>query len=144
MAFCIATSLLVVSYNHYVRPLFGWPLVTLPGDIFTLTASSLGLLIVFRTNGAYGRYDEARKFWGDSLNRSRDLARQACWIKDPSQRKAMWRLTKVFGVLLKCHLRKPDRHDIVTEAQQYLSVVEVQEMNSVAIPAPLWCLNRLA
>ncbi len=37
---------------------------------------ALSVLLVFRTNAAYGRWDEARKMMGMVLNRSRDLIRQ--------------------------------------------------------------------
>jgi predicted membrane chloride channel (bestrophin family) len=37
---------------------------------------ALSLLLVFRTNAAYSRWDEARKMMGMVLNRSRDLIRQ--------------------------------------------------------------------
>ena len=38
---------------------------------------SLGLLLVFRTNTAYARWDEARKNWGLNINHTRDLTRLA-------------------------------------------------------------------
>jgi predicted membrane chloride channel (bestrophin family) len=40
------------------------------------TSVALSLLLVFRTNASYGRWDEARKMWGGLLNRSRDIMRQ--------------------------------------------------------------------
>lgn len=42
----------------------------------THTTIAMSLLLVFRTNQSYNRWDEARKFWGATLNRSRDIARQ--------------------------------------------------------------------
>ncbi len=42
----------------------------------TNTSVALSLLLVFRTNASYGRWDEARKMWGGLLNRSRDIMRQ--------------------------------------------------------------------
>lgn len=44
---------------------------------FTLSTFALSLLLAYRTNASYGRFDEARKFWGGVVNRSRDLMRQA-------------------------------------------------------------------
>ena len=41
------------------------------------TSVALSLLLVFRTNSSYGRWDEARKMWGGLLNRSRDIMRQS-------------------------------------------------------------------
>ncbi|VEU40383.1 unnamed protein product [Pseudo-nitzschia multistriata] len=47
--------------NYYV------PGLTLPLTPFTLASGSLGLLLVFRTNTAYQRWDEARKNWGMNM-----------------------------------------------------------------------------
>ncbi|KAL7472318.1 hypothetical protein ACHAXS_012646 [Conticribra weissflogii] len=49
--------------------------IGLPMNTFTILNSSLGLLLVFRTNKSYGRWDEARKFWGLNINHTRDLCR---------------------------------------------------------------------
>jgi hypothetical protein len=40
------------------------PVLSLPLAPFTLSSPSLGLLLVFRTNAGYQRWDEARKNWG--------------------------------------------------------------------------------
>jgi len=53
------------------------PTLSLPLAAFTLTSPSLGLLLVFRTNSSYQRWDEARKNWGMNINHTRDLARMA-------------------------------------------------------------------
>ena len=53
------------------------PVLSLPLSSFTLTGSSLGLLLVFRTNAAYARWDDARKQWGSIINNCRSLVRQA-------------------------------------------------------------------
>lgn len=45
---------------------------------FGLSTFALSLLLAYRTNASYGRFDEARKFWGGVVNRSRDLMRQVC------------------------------------------------------------------
>lgn len=49
----------------------------LPMSSFTLTGSSLGLLLTFRANTSYKRWDEARKNWGMNINHTRDLVRMA-------------------------------------------------------------------
>ena len=43
----------------------------------TLLGSALGLLLVFRTNAAYQRFQEGRKLWEQLLNVSRDIARMS-------------------------------------------------------------------
>jgi predicted membrane chloride channel (bestrophin family) len=52
------------------------PVLSLPMTFFSLTGSSLGLLLVFRTNAAYARWDDARKQWGSIINNCRSLVRQ--------------------------------------------------------------------
>jgi predicted membrane chloride channel (bestrophin family) len=51
------------------------PMLQLPLTPFTLASPSLGLLLVFRTNTSYKRWDEARKNWGMNINHTRDLVR---------------------------------------------------------------------
>lgn len=64
----------------------GLPLLKLPLTPFTLASPSLGLLLVFRTNSAYRRWDEARKAWGLLINNSRNIARMgAAWINEPDE-----------------------------------------------------------
>ncbi len=45
-------------------------------QLVALTSPALSLLLVFRTNASYERWDSARKMWGLVLNRSRDMVRQ--------------------------------------------------------------------
>ena len=51
------------------------PVLALPLAPFTLASPSLGLLLTFRANTAYTRWDEARKNWGMNINHTRDLVR---------------------------------------------------------------------
>lgn len=57
--------------------LINLPKVGLPTAPLTLSSSALGLLLVFRTNASYNRWDEARKNWGMNINHTRDLVRLA-------------------------------------------------------------------
>ncbi|KAL7508578.1 hypothetical protein ACHAXN_005649 [Cyclotella atomus] len=60
-------------------------MIGLPLTAFTLVSPSLGLLLVFRTNNSYKRWDEARKFWGLNINHTRDLCRMAtAWYGNQS------------------------------------------------------------
>lgn len=52
-------------------------LIGLPLSPFTLSSPSLGLLLVFRTNTSYRRWDEARKNWGMNINHTRNIVRLA-------------------------------------------------------------------
>lgn len=58
---------------------FGCGVFTKP---HTLLGSALGLLLVFRTNAAYQRFQEGRKLWEEVLNVSRDIARMTSLYED--------------------------------------------------------------
>jgi len=68
-----------MDFNDVTQPalLPHLPVLSIPIAIFTLTSPSLGLLLVFRNNAAYGRWDNARKVWGSIINKTRSLVRQA-------------------------------------------------------------------
>lgn len=53
------------------------PLLTASMAFWNLTAPTLGLLITFRFNNGYSRWDEARKLWGSVVNQTRNFVRQA-------------------------------------------------------------------
>ncbi|KIY98116.1 hypothetical protein MNEG_9845 [Monoraphidium neglectum] len=96
---------------------------------FGLTSFALSLLLVFRTNSSYGRWDEARKMWGLVLNRSRDIVRQGlsyispdCW----QLRDMLCRWTPAFSRALMCHLRKGN--DLRQELQDILLPHELDSL----------------
>mmetsp|Transcript_115493 Transcript_115493/g.182629 ORF Transcript_115493/g.182629 Transcript_115493/m.182629 type:complete len:445 (-) Transcript_115493:224-1558(-) len=51
--------------------------VAIPGMAYTIANPALGLLLVFRTNTAYFRWNEARTLWGGVVNNCRNVVRQA-------------------------------------------------------------------
>eukprot|EP00980_Cylindrotheca_fusiformis_P018235 scaffold5918_cov130-Cylindrotheca_fusiformis.AAC.6 len=58
------------------------PALKLPLAPFTLSSGALGLLLTFRTNVSYSRWNEARTAWGKVINDSRSIARMGCiWSK---------------------------------------------------------------
>lgn len=55
--------------------------LSIPETAHSLVGTSLGLLLVFRTNASYDRFWEGRKQWGGIVNETRNLARQlATWL----------------------------------------------------------------
>lgn len=74
----LAASVAVCGYEALARQ-HGWPSLAARDLIapLSLTSFLLGLLIVFRTNEAYGRWWEARKLWGGLAADARTLARRA-------------------------------------------------------------------
>ncbi|KAG2430648.1 hypothetical protein HYH02_013646 [Chlamydomonas schloesseri] len=74
-----------------------------------LTSFALSLLLVFRTNSSYGRFDEARKIWGGILNRARNIANQAVTfipVEDQAGREAIGKWTVGFTRALQAHLQE--------------------------------------
>ena len=95
----------------------------------TLTGSILVVLVTFRTNNAYKRFDEARKMWGLLLNRSRDVVRQCVsfFPQEAMQRKATFaRWSIALSQTLKCHLRPGYAEDLGKDLEGVLSKEEVE------------------
>ena len=59
--------------------------MSLPALPFSICMPALSLLLVFRTNTAYGRFWEARKQWGVVTSECRNLASLACTFMTPEQ-----------------------------------------------------------
>jgi predicted membrane chloride channel (bestrophin family) len=82
--------------------------MSIPTQPHSLLVSSLGLLLVFRTNSAYQRFVEGRKIWEDILSISRDLSRMVQIFDRPigSQKKRkVLRLLAAFPYLLRHRIR---------------------------------------
>lgn len=54
----------------------GWRWLSISTVPLTIIGASLGILLGFRSNEAYNRYNEARTLWGSIVNASRTLTRQ--------------------------------------------------------------------
>jgi len=109
----------------------------------------LGLLLVFRTNTAYDRFWEGRKFWGKLINSVRNLARQI-WVaieeKDPQDielKKSVLRLLPAFAVAMKLHLRQeavnPELEPLMSPAQYQ----KLKSMNNPPLEIAFWIEDYL-
>jgi len=105
------------------------PVLSVPLSFFTLTSPTLGLLLVFRTNAAYARWDNARKVWGDIINKCRSIVRQAnCFFTDDrypgygnyrDYRRRVAAETSAFTRCLRCFLRgKEDEDNLRVELKE--------------------------
>ncbi|KAM4105167.1 hypothetical protein ACJW30_06G212600 [Castanea mollissima] len=78
---------------------------TLP---YQLTAPALALLLVFRTEASYSRFEEGRKAWMKVIAGTNDLARQVISGVENSVnaplKKALLQYIMAFPVALKCHV----------------------------------------
>mmetsp|Transcript_2223 Transcript_2223/g.5157 ORF Transcript_2223/g.5157 Transcript_2223/m.5157 type:complete len:593 (-) Transcript_2223:248-2026(-) len=90
------------------------PHAKLPLAPFTLSSSALGLLLVFRTNGAFQRFFEARALWGSLINYSRNMVRQgAMHLTNARDLEELTLRTIAFARALKLHLRYEDNKEDV-------------------------------
>eukprot|EP00526_Cylindrotheca_closterium_P017257 CAMPEP_0113643088 /NCGR_PEP_ID=MMETSP0017_2-20120614/22646_1 /TAXON_ID=2856 /ORGANISM="Cylindrotheca closterium" /LENGTH=314 /DNA_ID=CAMNT_0000554565 /DNA_START=167 /DNA_END=1111 /DNA_ORIENTATION=+ /assembly_acc=CAM_ASM_000147 len=143
---CVAT--LLVIWNMIVRKeVLSGPFTAMkfPMTAFTLSSPSLGLLLGFRTNQAYKRWDEARKNWGLNINRTRDLVRMGnafydkTGVSDQKRKEDLKRLslcTWAFVRAMKRHLSPvEDEVDFKKEMHEKLQENQAEDIiNAVHRP----------
>jgi len=83
--FVVVANMLLVSYQDLSGVVHNGPLnfldtniksLSLPALPFSIAMPALSLLLVFRTNTAYFRWNEARTLWGGLINNCRNIVRQ--------------------------------------------------------------------
>ena len=81
--FIVGANMLIAGYDdlsgiHHAAPYPIWLVkdFSLPAFPFSISMGALSLLLVFRTNTAYSRWNEARTLWGGIVNTCRNLGRQ--------------------------------------------------------------------
>ncbi|XP_075510822.1 voltage-dependent chloride channel 1, chloroplastic-like isoform X2 [Primulina tabacum] len=101
-------AVIIASYNTAVY--MGWlpeffPILRAPSLPYQLTAPALALLLVFRTEASYSRYEEGKKAWTKVIAGTNDLARQViASVSSPSDvllKKAILHYIMAFPVALK-------------------------------------------
>ncbi|KAI3703198.1 hypothetical protein L1987_73104 [Smallanthus sonchifolius] len=108
LAFTLVAAV-VASYNtavlwHLLPEIF--PVLRASSLPYQLTAPALALLLVFRTEASYSRFEEGRKAWSKVISGTNDFARQVMISveKDSSLKTALLQYIMAFPVALKCHL----------------------------------------
>jgi len=157
VSWTVAVATFVVGYNiianeytdfggvTHTVPFLGdvLPKLSLPLNLFTTTSPSLGLLLVFRTNTSYKRWDEARKNWGMNINHTRDLVRMANCFYDGRDASAEQRsdqlnhvalCTWAFVRAMKRHLspEEEDESDFVAELYDNLPPSQAEKIVAAA------------
>lgn len=104
-----SVATVVASYNtavlwHLLPEIF--PVLRASSLPYQLTAPALALLLVFRTEASYSRFEEGRKAWSKVISGTNDFARQVIVSveKDSSLKTALLQYIMAFPVALKCHL----------------------------------------
>eukprot|EP00884_Botryococcus_braunii_P014309 jgi/Botrbrau1/2287/Bobra.101_2s0110.1 len=101
-------------------------ILIIPSAPFNLTSFALSLLLVFRTNTSYSRWNEARKIWGGMLNRTRDISRQCLTWFEPDEvalRAMLVRWVIAYPKAVMCHIRVDN--DLATELKDTLLPEEI-------------------
>ncbi|XP_076899641.1 voltage-dependent chloride channel 1, chloroplastic-like [Bidens hawaiensis] len=106
-----SVAAVVATYNtavlwHLLPDLF--PVLRASSLPYQLTAPALALLLVFRTEASYSRFEEGRKAWSKVVCGTNDFARQVMVSvqeeEDHVVKNALLRYIMAFPVALKCHL----------------------------------------
>lgn len=111
VAFFTSVAVLVAGYNSAVA--LDWlpenfPVLRSSSLPYQLTAPALALLLVFRTEESYSRFEEARKAWNKVIVGTDDFARLVIssvdGLPDLGIKKAILQYIIAFPFALKCHL----------------------------------------
>ncbi|KAM1019413.1 hypothetical protein ACFX13_041493 [Malus domestica] len=120
-------AVVIASYNTAVALdlLPGiFPLLRSSSLPYQLTAPALALLLVFRTEASYSRFEEGRKAWTEVIAGANDFARQIIssveTSGDAQLKKALLQYIVAFPVALKCHVIYGS--DIARDLQNLLEV----------------------
>jgi ion channel-forming bestrophin family protein len=128
-----------ISFLHFLNLPVSLPILS-----SIVPSIVLGLLLVFRTNTAYDRFWEGRKFWGNLINNVRNLAR-LMWVaideKDPQdiiEKKSALRLLVAFAVALKLHLRQEPVNSELEPLMSPSQYEKLKSMNNPPIEVAFW------
>ncbi|CAM6125667.1 unnamed protein product [Calypogeia fissa] len=122
-----------------------FPLLHVSSLPFQLLAPALALLLVFRTNASFARFDEARRAWGSTVTKTRDIARKALTcIVDPSDAERLNKLLRhcvAFSFCMKEHMLREGK---LKEDLTFL--LEEDELTALlkAPEQPTFCLMTMS
>ena len=125
----------------YLHPIY--PKLSIPMTGHSLLSSSLGLLLSYRTNSAYGRFWEARGHWTKTKSTCRNLAIMMKAHIEPHSPKSTAKflnLLAVFPATL-MHLCLGGAVKLPDHAQQYLPSLPVEYHDQPALPAIWVCMQ---
>ena len=103
----LVTALLAIAVTWTHGTLWGHK-IAIGAIPFTLMGLPLAIFLGFRNNAAYDRYWEGRKLWGQLLNETRSLTREALTLANGSD--AHERARELVNVL--CALPHALRHQL--------------------------------
>ncbi|XVF73210.1 hypothetical protein PTKIN_Ptkin12aG0183000 [Pterospermum kingtungense] len=122
-----SVATVIATYNtavdlHWLPGFF--PVLRASSLPYQLTAPALALLLVFRTEASYSRFEEGRKAWTKVISGTNDFARQVIAgvenSTDEPIKTALLQYIMAFPVALKCHVMYGS--DIGRDLQNLLEV----------------------
>jgi len=130
------------------------PRLSIPAQPYTIAMPALSLLLVFRTNTGYARWNEARTLWGGLINNCRNVARQANLMfphdaKGKEMRNELTANTAIFAKALRNFLRGPEddatfRSELTQYADQGLIPKEQVEATMAAKNRAMFCTQLMS
>ncbi len=73
---CLLTGWSILWTCLYMLDPSKFRIISIPSTLIQLVGTTLSLLLVFRTNTAYDRYNDGRKVWCSLQNQIRNMSRQ--------------------------------------------------------------------
>ncbi|XP_051132802.1 UPF0187 protein At3g61320, chloroplastic-like isoform X2 [Andrographis paniculata] len=125
-----SVAAVIASYNtalslHWLPEFL--PVLRASSLSYQLTAPALALLLVFRTEASYSRFEEGKKAWTEVIAETNDLAGQVIASvvspRDVMLRKAILQYIMAFPVALKCHILYGS--DIAEDLQNILNAEDL-------------------
>ena len=112
-------------------------------SVHSILGIVLGFFLVFRTNGAYDRWWEGRKVWGELVNNTRNLALKfsAMLPGDHPQRMYIAETIAAYPLALKEHLRQGVPQEVSDEMFDKLSLSRLKHVPN-AIAQKLFALTN--
>ncbi len=127
----------IAIYTAVINFVLGYFEINYTGTtaVHSILGIVLGFFLVFRTNGAYDRWWEGRKVWGELVNNCRNLALKLSVMlpEDHSKRPQISGLISAYPAVLKEHLRKGVPKEVAEEIFDTLDVNRMEHIpNAIA------------
>ena len=159
--FCVLMNMLFTGYTDFSGVVQEAPLaaigkeigpISLPALPFTIAMPALSLLLVFRTNTAYARWNEARTLWGGVINTCRNVARQGTLYfpaEDAGLTQVLAADTAAFAKALRNFLRGPSDDDALAAELEELVAADLMSPSQLeacmaAGNRPMYCISAMS
>jgi predicted membrane chloride channel (bestrophin family) len=161
--FVVVFNMLFVSYQDFGGVSHPGPLnfldadfkaMSLPAQPFSIVMPALSLLLVFRTNTGYFRWNEARTLWGGLINNCRNVVRQTnTFFPDDARHNMLKRRmaaeTAAFIKALRNFLRGPTddatlRYELYDLVDAGLMTPAQADETMRASNRPMFCLSAMS